>query len=210
MNGVARFLSRRDKHHNEKRSLKHPLGKVCPYSSSSSHSSHYLLCSQDSGLRDSKSHSPREPSCLQQLSLALRTVVGGSTQFISTACSFKSITPCFPPVPTSSSSDLLSSQSRHSQSSVSPEIYKVFTNDELKPTDKDAEKKKVRTTAVKDDTKIQSVDADGYRHSFNAYRQLASPNSGMNRSSMPWLGPRTTLTKLTTCLSSQTSPLRAN
>ncbi|KAK3202369.1 hypothetical protein GRF29_161g930874 [Pseudopithomyces chartarum] len=59
MNGVSRFLSRRDKHHHEKRSLKNPLGK-----------------------------------------------------------------------------------SRNSQPSVSPELYRVFTNHELKPADKDAEKKK--------------------------------------------------------------------
>ncbi|KAJ4302815.1 hypothetical protein N0V90_001706 [Kalmusia sp. IMI 367209] len=58
MNGVSRFLSRRDKHHHEKRSLKHPLGK-----------------------------------------------------------------------------------SRQPPSSVSPELYKVFTNDELKPVDRDADKK---------------------------------------------------------------------
>lgn len=82
MNGVSRFLSRRDKHHHEKRSLKNPLGKV----------------------RATPHHLPT------------------STR----------------------PSDYLISQSRNSQPSVSPELYRVFTNHELKPTDKDAEKKKVR------------------------------------------------------------------
>lgn len=84
MNGVSRFLSRRDKHHHEKRSLKNPLGKVR----------------------------------------------------------------ATPHLPTSTRpSDDLISQSRNSQPSVSPELYRVFTNHELKPADKDAEKKKVRARA---------------------------------------------------------------
>lgn len=141
MNGVSRFLSRRDKHH-EKRSLKHPLGKVRPPSASSSYSSHYLLSSTDCHAHDARRHCRRDSACLGHLSSALKSLVDSSVQFVSPRSFLPDASLCYARASTNSSSDHLTFQSRHATPSASPELYKVFTNDE-KPSDKDAEKRKV-------------------------------------------------------------------
>jgi hypothetical protein len=140
MNGVSRFLSRRDKHH-EKRSLKHPLGKVRPSSASSSYSSHYLLSSACGNVRGGSSHRRRSSTCLEQLSSAFRFLVDSGVHFMSPNNPSPQTAPCYAPVATDASSDYLTFQSRHAPPSVSAELYKVFTNDE-KPADKDADKRK--------------------------------------------------------------------
>ncbi|KAK7190106.1 ubiquitin carboxyl-terminal hydrolase [Paraphaeosphaeria sporulosa] len=140
MNGVSRFLSRRDKHH-EKRSLKHPLGKVRPSSAFSSYSSHYLLPSAGGHVRDGPGHCRRNSTCLEQLSSAFKSFVDSGVHLMSPKSLLSDATPCYVPVSTNATSDYLTFQSRQAPPSVPPELYKVFTNDE-KPVDKDAEKRK--------------------------------------------------------------------
>ncbi|KAF9730245.1 hypothetical protein PMIN01_12178 [Paraphaeosphaeria minitans] len=140
MNGVSRFLSRRDKHH-EKRSLKHPLGKVRPSSASSSYSSQYLLSSARGHVHDGPGHCRRNYTCLELLALAFKSFVDGGIHLVSPKSFLSDATPCYAPVSTNASSDYLTFQSRQAPPSVPPELYRVFTNDE-KPADKDAEKRK--------------------------------------------------------------------
>jgi hypothetical protein len=140
MNGVSRFLSRRDKHH-EKRSLKHPLGKVRPSSASTSYSSQHLLAPACRNVRDGASPRRRNSSCLEQLSSAFRLIVDNGVHFLSSSNCPSQIVPCSASVATDASSDYLILQSRNATPPVSAELYKVFTNDE-KPVDKDADKRK--------------------------------------------------------------------
>ncbi|KAF2638864.1 cysteine proteinase [Massarina eburnea CBS 473.64] len=162
MNGVQRFLSRREKHYHEKRLQKHARRTVCPspshssVSSLESHSSQHLLCdgggggsSTNSQCDDSDSPRQRRPNCLHQLCCVLPATM---RSFVhdglllrrkkppTTALSHRYIL-----VSTGTSSDHLTLQSRNAPSTVPDELYKVFTQEEPKQTDKDKDgEKKVK------------------------------------------------------------------
>lgn len=147
MNGVSRFLSRRDKHH-EKRSSKHMRSKVRAPSPSSPHSSIHLLCSVDGGrLRDygCPCHPRRRPDCLQsfyhRLPSALQSLLQDGVLLLCKRPPTAELTQCYIQVSTTSSSDHLTLQSRQTSSNVPSDLYRVFTNEDLIITDKDGDKK---------------------------------------------------------------------
>ncbi|KAF2854176.1 cysteine proteinase [Plenodomus tracheiphilus IPT5] len=117
MNGVSRFLSRRDKHH-EKRASKPSNHKVRPVSTPSSLESlfHTLPSALPSSVQDSLLFLQHKTPCR---ALLARHLVSTST---------------------SNSSDNPISQSRPSQ--VPSDLYRIFTNEDSKTTaDKEADKK---------------------------------------------------------------------
>jgi hypothetical protein len=139
MNGVSRFLSRRDKHH-EKRQSKHSRSKVWSPSFLSSTSSLQSLW----GTIDKRSmrRRRRHPSSIQSLYHKIPSYLQPSRpdSFLflrkkppcADLCSF------YIQVSTSDSSDHLTLQSRQA---VPTDLYKIFSNEELKIPEKDGEKK---------------------------------------------------------------------
>jgi hypothetical protein len=156
MNGMSRFLSRRDKQHG-KHATKRPHSQVRPSSPCPSHSSHHLLCSVD-GRRseDCPCHRRRRPHCLQYLyqavPSALNSLVHEGVLSLCKKPPTTELSQAYAHVSTISSSDHLTLQSQQPSSSVPSELYKgVFTNEDQKPTDKD-EEKKVRLFTVESTT----------------------------------------------------------
>ncbi|KAJ4366855.1 hypothetical protein N0V83_007383 [Neocucurbitaria cava] len=145
MNGVSRFLSRRDKHH-EKRAAKNAQHKVRSNSFTSIDSTTPLLFSS-SGIepRALKDRQGRQSSSLEalycKLPSALRTPVEDSVVFLRKHTQSRAIlTAITIQTSTKNSSDYLILQSRPSQ--VSSDLYTIFTNEDLRTAaDKDVEKK---------------------------------------------------------------------
>lgn len=145
MNGVTRFLSRREKHH-EKRASKTSRSTVRSPSPASPYSSDPLLCSVDGTSQQyCACHRPRRPSCVRCLyrilSSSVRGLVDDGLLFLDKKHARPDISQSsLHPSPALSSNNL-TSQSRQPPSTVPSELYKVFTNEDQKPADKDGEKK---------------------------------------------------------------------
>jgi hypothetical protein len=150
MNGMSRFLSRREKNQ-EKRTSKHAHSKVRPPSPSSSHSSEHLssehlLCSLGgSNPHGCPCHYRPRTACFQYLYQALPSalspLVHNGAQFLCKKPPAAQLSRAYVHVSTISSSDHLTLQSHHPPRKVPSELYQVFTNDDQKPADKDGEKK---------------------------------------------------------------------
>jgi hypothetical protein len=143
MNGMSRFLSRRDKQHG-KRASKHT--KVRPPSPYPPHSSDHLLCSVDgSNSQPCSCHRRRRPNCLEYLyqavPSALTSLVHDGVLFLSKKTPTTELSQAYAHVSAISSSDHLTLQSQQPPVKVSSELYNVFTSEDQKPTDKDGEKK---------------------------------------------------------------------
>ncbi|RYN92823.1 hypothetical protein AA0120_g4926 [Alternaria tenuissima] len=146
MNGMSRFLSRRDKHH-EKRASKHANTKVRLSSFASVNSLSPLLC-------PAVATAPQDsPSCPRRLSAGIetlyhklpfvsRTSVEDSLLFLhqKLSCRVSSLTPSADQTSTSHSSDYVLVQSK--SNNPSPDLYKIFTNEGPRPpANVEAEKK---------------------------------------------------------------------
>jgi hypothetical protein len=147
MNGMSRFLSRREKHH-EKRSYKNLRNKVRPSSptSWSSHSSEHLLCSVDgSSPQNCACHHRRRQACFRYLYQALpsawSSLAHSGSPFLGSRPSAAKLSQVYLHVSTVNSSDHLTLQSHQPPTKVPSELYKVFTNEDQKAADKDGEKK---------------------------------------------------------------------
>ncbi|CAO2649316.1 Nn.00g067010.m01.CDS01 [Neocucurbitaria sp. VM-36] len=147
MNGVSRFLSRRDKHH-EKRAAKNAQHKVCLTSSTSVDSTSPLLfsfSSSDTVSRLSEARHRRQSSSLDvlyhKLPPALRAPVEDSLVFLRKHTQCRAfLTSITIQTATKHSSNYFILQSRPSQ--VSSDLYTIFTNEDSKTAaDKDVEKK---------------------------------------------------------------------
>jgi hypothetical protein len=137
MNGMSRFLSRRDKHH-EKRASKHANTKVRLSSFASVNSLSPLLC-------PAVATAPQDsPSCPRRLSAGIetlyhklpfvsRTSVEDSLLFLhqKLSCRVSSLTPSADQTSTSHSSDYVLVQSK--SNNPSPDLYKIFTNEGPRP-----------------------------------------------------------------------------
>ena len=145
MNGVSRFLSRREKHH-EKRGSKHLRTKVRPPFLSLAHSSEHLLRSVD-GVDSQHWPYPQKwpPACFQYLYQALPAVLisllKNGVLSLSKKPPTAELSQTYVHVSTISSSDHLTLQSQQTPTKASSELYQVFTDEEQKPADKDGEKK---------------------------------------------------------------------
>jgi hypothetical protein len=146
MNGMQRFLSRREKHQAEKRKSKEAArNKV---RSISANSFIPLLCPAcDTPSRDWQCRSRQNTSSLEslyhKLPSVLRSNVEDRLSFLHAPCRATS-TPLYTKASTIDSSDHMPLQ-RKSGQPVSSDLYKIFTNEDSKPTaDKDASKN-VRT-----------------------------------------------------------------
>lgn len=142
MNGVQRFLSRREKQHAEKRKSKEAArSKVRSVSATSLTP---LLCPNcHAPSRDWQYRRRRQSSSLEsrydKLSAVLRASVGDSLPFLYAPCRAL-FTSSFVQVSTVDSSDNLLPQSRLTPQ-VSPNLYTIFTNEDSKTTaSKEAEK----------------------------------------------------------------------
>jgi len=139
MNGVSRFLSRRDKNHEKRKSKRTGRGKVyTPFLPP--HSSEQLLASVGSpGMPRRPSLAWRERDCLRPLRAALpsawKVLAVDGVPFL--RLSIRNTT-SYTPLPTAEPSDHLNLQT--STNPPPAELYKVFTNEDLKQSDKDAEK----------------------------------------------------------------------
>lgn len=145
MNGVTRFLSRREKNH-EKRSSKHIRSKVRPTSPYTPHSSDHFLSSVDGSSPDACSRRRlQRPQCLRHMYRMLPSPLASLAQSgVPLLCKkppTTEISQYHIEVSTTQSSDHLTLQSRQTQAKVPTELYKVFTNEDEKPSDKDEEKK---------------------------------------------------------------------
>lgn len=177
MNGMSRFLSRREKHH-EKRSSKNLRNKVRPPSpSSSSHSSEHLLCSVDgSSSQTCSCHHRRRQACFQYLHQALpsawSSLVHSGSPFLCSRPPAAKLSQVYLHVSTVNSSDHLTLQSHQPPTKVPSELYRVFTNEDQKAADKDGEKK-VRPAASRN----MRGELNMYRSRCwsRGYRALASP-----------------------------------
>lgn len=144
MNGVSRFLSRRDKNH-EKRSSKSPRSKVRLSSFSTADSDSVVSFPGSDALtggrpfgqrRSSSSHSTRS----HRLASALRSPFTDSTSFLQKAIHFPSFLTATIIQTLSANSDYHFLQSRTTP--PSSDLYKIFTNEDPTPAaDKDVEKK---------------------------------------------------------------------
>jgi len=142
MNGVSRFLSRRDKHH-EKRQSKHARSKVRPPSFLSSTSSLHALCSVDGVADQCSLRRPRRRlnsiHCLyHKLPSILQPTSPDSFLFLRKKPPCADLSSFYVQVSTIDSSDHLTLQSRQP---VPTDLYTVFSNEELKISEKDDERK---------------------------------------------------------------------
>ena len=174
MNGMSRFLSRRDKHH-EKRASKHAHTKVRLSSFASVNSLSPLLCSAAVALPEDA------PSCQRRLSagietlyhklpFVLRTSVEDSLLFLhqKLPCRASSLTPNADPPSTSHSSEYVSLQSK--STNASPDLYRIFTSEGPRPPANNESEKKVRGG-----TRLHATWLTGCRSrcSFHAYKAPA-------------------------------------
>jgi hypothetical protein len=142
MNGVSRFLSRRDKHH-EKRQSKNARSKVRPPSFLSSTSSLRVLCSVDGAADQRSLHRRRRRlnsihSLYHKLPSILQPSCPNSFLFLWKKPPCADFSSFYVQVSTLESSDQLTLQSRQP---VPTDLYTVFSNEELKISEKDEEKK---------------------------------------------------------------------
>ncbi|CAE7007674.1 hypothetical protein PTNB73_00086 [Pyrenophora teres f. teres] len=147
MNGMSRFLSRREKHH-EKRASKHASKQVRPSSFASVNSLSPLLWSPDTAAPE---HSPvrqrRLSSSIEtlyhKLPFVLRTSVEDGLLFLHQKLPSRT---CFPPIDTppssSNSSDYILLQSRSAK--TSPDLYRIFTSEGPRPPANNEADKKVK------------------------------------------------------------------
>lgn len=139
MNGVSRFLSRRDKHH-EKHKSKHLRNKVCKHFLSSPPPSPAQPYPRDRSESEVPSSlTLRHTACLHSLchNLSSLSISGGDGSHIfckTSPCVL--ISPCFVQASTAHSSDHQILQSQTAPSN----LYTIFSNEELK-IDKDDDKK---------------------------------------------------------------------
>ena len=147
MNGVSRFLSRRDKHH-EKRAAKNAQHKVCLNSLTSVDSASPLLFSfspSDTVSRVSEARHRRQSPSLDalyhKLPPALRAPVEDSLVFLRKHTQCRAfLTAITIQISTKNPSNYFVLQSRPSQ--VSSDLYTIFTNEDSQTAvDKDVEKK---------------------------------------------------------------------
>jgi hypothetical protein len=145
MNGVSRFLSRREKHHAEKRKSKDAARNKVRSISATSFTP--LLCPTcDAPSRDWHYRPRRQSSSLeslyQKLPTALRHTVQDGVSFLHTSCRAL-LSPSFVLVPSIDSSDSILPQSRlHRQ--VPSDLYKIFTNEDSETTAGKESQKNVR------------------------------------------------------------------
>jgi len=150
MNGMQRFLSRREKHQAEKRKSKEAArNKV---RSISANSVTRLLCPACDTPAEWQYRSRQNTSSLESLYHKLpfvsRNIVEDRLSFLHAPCRATS-TPACTKISTIDSSDHMPPQ-RESGLPVSSDLYKIFTNEDSKPTtDKDASKN-VRTEVRND------------------------------------------------------------
>lgn len=132
MNGMSRFLSRRDKHH-EKRASKHAKSKVRLTSLASVNSLSPLLCSAVAPPPDLSQSRRRLSASVEtlyhKLPFVLRTSVEDSLLFLHQKI------PC-------RASDYVLLQSQPSD--VSPNLYRIFTSEGPRPPANEHTDKKVR------------------------------------------------------------------
>ena len=147
MNGMSRFLSRRDKH-NEKRAAKHAKSKVRPNSLASLSDlrpqSSPPCCAPPAPPSAHLLHRPRRLSAgietlYHKLPFVLRASVQDSLLFIHHR------TPCHPPPTPANSSDHLPLQSQASNAEL--DLYKIFTNEGPRPPASESNEKKVPSHA---------------------------------------------------------------
>ncbi|KAF2789611.1 ubiquitin C-terminal hydrolase family protein [Melanomma pulvis-pyrius CBS 109.77] len=141
MNGVSRFLSRRDKHH-EKRQTKHARSKVPPPLLFPPASPPRPISPVDGAAsQDSMRACWLRPCSLQSLYHRLPSILQPAGQdsflFLRKTPFCADLRPYYVHVSTIDSSDHLKLQSRH----VPTDMYTIFSNEELKITEKDGEKK---------------------------------------------------------------------
>jgi hypothetical protein len=146
MNGMTRFLSRRDKHH-EKRASKHANTKVRLSSFASVNSLSPLLCSAAVVVPEDPPGCPRRLSAgietlYHKLPFVLRTSVEDSLLFIhqKLPCRASSLIPNVDQTSTSHPSDYVSLQSK---SNPSPDLYRIFTSEGPRPPPNNEAEKKV-------------------------------------------------------------------
>lgn len=141
MNGVSRFLSRREKHH-EKRNSKHHPSKVLPPFLSYPPSSPAL--SSSPGIVESSRYSPRRPrnpssslySLYHKLPSLFQTAGEDRFLFLQKKPPSVDVTPFIVQVSTLDSSDHVTLQSQP----VPSHLYTIFSHDESKTPDKDEKK----------------------------------------------------------------------
>jgi hypothetical protein len=154
MNGMSRFLSRRDKHH-EKRASKHANNKVRLSSFASVNSLSPLLRPAVDSVREDCPARPRRlsssiESLYHKLPFSLRTSVEDSLLFLNRQLPSRasSVTPVVNQTPSTNSSDYMSLQS--SPPNVSPDLYRIFTSEGPRPpASKDGDQKVYRKTACR-------------------------------------------------------------
>jgi hypothetical protein len=137
MNGMSRFLSRRDKHH-DKRVSKHANTKVRPSSFASVNSLSPLLRPAVDTVRDDSPARPRRLSSsietlYHKLPFSLRTSVEDSFLFLNRQFPGRAspASAVVNQIPATSSSDYMPLQS--SPQNVSPDLYRIFTSEGPRP-----------------------------------------------------------------------------
>ncbi|KAF2259601.1 cysteine proteinase [Lojkania enalia] len=140
MNGVQRFLSRREKHH-EKRHSKHARSKVLPHFLTPPATPPSPICSGDgSPSLDSPSRRRSRTNSLISLYHKLPSILQPSgdvgSLFLRKKPPCADLTPFHVHVSTTKSSDRITLQSK----SALPELYTIFSNEEIK-SDKDSQHK---------------------------------------------------------------------
>jgi hypothetical protein len=154
MNGMSRFLSRRDKHH-EKRASKHANTKVRLSSFASVNSLSPLLRPAVDTVREGCPTRQRRLSSsietlYHKLPFSLRTSVEDSFLFLNRQLPSRasSVTPVVNQTSSTSSSDYMRLQS--SPPNVSPDLYRIFTSEGPRPpASKDGDQKVTWKTACR-------------------------------------------------------------
>lgn len=203
MNGVSRFLSRRERHH-EKRQSKHARSKVRPPSFLSSTSSLHALSSVDGAVEGELSmrRCRRHPNNIQSLYHKLPSILRPSSPdnflFLRKKSPCANISSFYIQLSTIDSSDNLTLQSRQS---VPTDLSTIFSNEELKTTEKDDEKKVRRHRA---ETLDRLLKKDRSKHLSNGFKLPESQVLERHRPNMLSRGIPKTQIRRTTCSYSQT------
>jgi hypothetical protein len=170
--GVSRFLSRRDKHHHEKRSSKSPHSKVRLHSSASCSSLTPLLRSPSDASCSAQRHGPRRHSqsleaLYHKLPSALRSSVEDGFLFFQRNIPTRPfLSPAIAHNSFEYSSNQLLPQSRLPQP-ASPDLYTIFTNeDSHTSTEKDHEKKVREDSRAIPNSRLTGVRSRCSSHGF--------------------------------------------
>ncbi|OAL51356.1 ubiquitin C-terminal hydrolase family protein [Pyrenochaeta sp. DS3sAY3a] len=172
MNGVSRFLSRRDKNH-EKRSSKSPRNKVRLSSFSTADSDSLVSFPGSDALTGGRPHGQRRPSSSHstrshRLASALRSPFTDSTSFLQKTIHLPAFLTAAIIQTLSAHSDYHFSQSRTNP--PSSDLYKIFTNDDPTPAaDKDVEKKVKMLLSRLQGAGISSVKEEQAHHALSWY-----------------------------------------